>query len=624
MDNKATEVKETVVIKFAGDSGDGMQLTGSQFSETAAKFGNDLATFPDFPAEIRAPQGTLYGVSGFQLHFGSRKIYSPGDDFDALVAMNAAAFKTNIKSLQPGGTLILNTDGFDDKNLQLARYDADHNPLEDEKFFQEYNVHKISITQLTRKALEDSGLGIKEINRSKNMFALGFVYWLFNKDTDFTEAFLHKKFKKDPLLAEANIKVLKAGYNYGVTVEAATSNYKVDTAKLDKGYYRNIKGNEALAYGIIALGQKSGLEVFFAGYPITPATEVLQELARHKNYVYTFQAEDEIAAVTSCIGASFGGGLGVTASSGPGIALKSEALGLAIALELPLVVINIQRAGPSTGMPTKTEQSDLLQAFYGRNGETPMPVFAAQSPADCFDIVYEAGKIAIEHMTPVMVLSDGYLGNGSGPWRIPDPDALNEIATPEANSSHIREGKFMPYLRDDKLSRPWAIPGKKGFEHRIGGLSKEHETGNVSYDPDNNQLMIKLREEKVEKIAGYLPEQEVIAGAESGDLLVLGWGSTYGALITAIKEVNSEDYQVGYTHLRYLRPFPSNLGKILKRYKKVLIPELNNGQLIKIIKEKFSIRAEGLHKIKGMPFTKHEVKDRIAEILNKIDREIER
>jgi 2-oxoglutarate ferredoxin oxidoreductase subunit alpha len=584
-----------------------MQLTGSQFTETAAKYGNDLATFPDFPAEIRAPQGTLYGVSGFQLHFGSTKIHTPGDEYDVLVAMNAAALKTNINNLKRGGTLILNIDGFDDKFLRLAKYEPEENPLNDEKLLSNYNIHKITITQLTRKALENSGLGIKEIDRSKNMFALGYVYWLFNRKTDFTESYLNEKFSKNLKIAEANIKVLRTGYNYGITVEATSSTTEVQAAELEKGIYRNIRGNEALAYGIIALAYKTGLEILYAGYPITPATDILHELAKHKNYITTFQAEDEIAAITAAIGASFGGGLGVTASSGPGIALKTEALGLAVALEIPLVVVNVQRAGPSTGMPTKTEQSDLLQAYYGRNGETPLPVLAAKSPSDSFDIIYEAGKIAIEHMTPVIVLSDGYLGNGSSPWKLHDPDRLADIQIPVADDTHVKNGKFMPYIRDERLSRPWAIPGKKGFEHRIGGLSKENETGNVSYDPENNQLMVEMRERKVEKIADFIPELKLEAGNKSGELLVLGWGSTHGALISAVKDCNHEGYNVGFAHLRHLRPFPGNLGHILSRYKKVLVPELNNGQLIKILKEKYNINAIGIQKIQGLPFTKNEI-----------------
>jgi 2-oxoglutarate/2-oxoacid ferredoxin oxidoreductase subunit alpha len=621
MDHTA-QLKETIVIKFAGDSGDGMQLTGSQFTDTAAKFGNDLATFPDFPAEIRAPQGTLYGVSGFQLHFGSREIHTPGDEFDVLVAMNAAALKTNISFLKPGGTLILNKDGFDDKNIRLAKYDPAKNPMDDEKLLSDFVVHKIAITQFTRNALQDSGLGIKETDRSKNMFALGFVYWLFNRKTDFTEEFLRKKFQKNPVIAESNIKVLKAGYNFGITVEATTPNIDVQPAKLDKGIYRNIRGNEALALGIVSLAEKTNLETFFAGYPITPASEILHDLARMRQFVYTFQAEDEIAAITAAIGASFGGGLGITASSGPGIALKTEAIGLAVVLEIPLLIINVQRAGPSTGMPTKTEQSDLLQAYYGRNGETPLPVMAAKSPSDCFDIIYEAGKVAIEHMTPVLVLSDGYLGNGSSPWRIPDPGSLPEISIPYANESHIRDNYFLPYLRDEKLSRPWAVPGKAGFEHRIGGLSKEHETGNVSYDPENNEKMVKLREQKVEKIAEYLPDQVIEAGDQTGKVLVMGWGSTYGVSLSAVKELIGENVnEIGFTHLRYLRPFPKNLGTIISRYKTVLIPELNNGQLVRIIREKYKVNAVGINKIKGLPFTKTEIRQEILQVLKEVSSE---
>lgn len=615
------DVKANVVIKFAGDSGDGMQLTGSQFTETAAKYGNDLATFPDFPAEIRAPQGTLYGVSGFQLHFGSHKIHTPGDEYDVLVAMNAAALKVNLSSLKPGGMLIINTDGFDEKYLRLAKYESDQTPLEDEKMLSNYVVHKIDITHLTKKALEDSELGIKEIDRCKNMFALGYVYWLFNRKTDFTEEFLKNKFRKNPSIADANIKVLKTGYNYGITVEAVLSPTEVHPAKLDTGTYRNIRGNEGLSLGILALAYKTGLDIFYAGYPITPASDILQELAKHRDYVHTFQAEDEIGAVTSAIGASFGGGLGITGSSGPGIALKTEAIGLAIALEIPLIVINVQRAGPSTGMPTKTEQSDLLQAYYGRNGETPMPVFAARSPADCFDIIYEAGKVAIEHMTPILVLSDGYLGNGSSPWKIKNPDQLPDISILRPGKSHLRSDQFLPYIRDEKLSRPWAIPGNKGFEHRIGGLSKEHESGNVSYDPANNEFMTKLREEKVEKIAQYLPEQSIEAGVESGSLLVIGWGSTYGSIVSAVKEASGEGIDVGFTHLRYLRPFPKNLESILEKYDSVLVPELNNGQLVKILREKYAARFISMNKIQGLPFTKNEIKEKIYDILQEVKSE---
>ena len=621
MDHTA-ELKDTIVIKFAGDSGDGMQLTGSQFTDTAAKYGNDLATFPDFPAEIRAPQGTLYGVSGFQLHFGSREIHTPGDEYDVLVAMNAAALKTNIRFLKPGGTLILNKDGFDDKNIRLAKYDPLNNPMDDEKLLADFVVHKIAITQFTRNALQDSGLSIKEIDRSKNMFALGFVYWLFNRKTDFTEEFLRKKFQKNQAIAESNIKVLKAGYNFGITVEATTPNIDVRPAKLGRGIYRNIRGNEAIALGIVSLAEKTKLDTFFAGYPITPASDILHDLARMRQYVYTFQAEDEIAAITAAIGASFGGGLGITASSGPGIALKSEAIGLAVTLEIPLLIINVQRAGPSTGMPTKTEQSDLLQAYYGRNGETPLPVMAAKSPSDCFDLIYEAGKVAIEHMTPVLVLSDGYLGNGSSPWRIPDPDSLPEIKVSFANESHIRDDKFLPYLRDEKLSRPWAVPGKAGFEHRIGGLSKEHETGDVSYDPENNQKMVKIREEKVEKIAEHLPDQLIEAGETSGNVLILGWGSTYGASLSAVKELLDENVKgIGFTHLRYIKPFPKNLGSILSQFEKILVPELNNGQLIRIIREKYSVNTIGMNKIMGLPFTKTEIKEKVLKVLKEVSSE---
>ena len=610
-----TNKPEAVVIKFAGDSGDGMQLSGTQFTNTVAFYGNDLATFPDFPAEIRAPLGTLFGVSGFQVHFGSKAIYTPGDDFDVLVAMNAAAYKTNIDKLKQGGILIINTAGFDTKNLRLAKFEEGSKPLDDPNLSR-YTVYRIDITKLTRDALMDGKLGTKEKDRSKNMFALGFVYWLFDREPDHTIDFISNKFKKRTDIAEANIKVLKAGYNYGLTTESPSAQMQVAPAQLAKGTYRNIRGNEAMALGLIAASKKAGLNLFYSGYPITPASDILHELAKHKNFgAVTFQAEDEIAAISSAIGASFGGALGVTASSGPGIALKGEALGLAMMLELPLVIINVQRSGPSTGMPTKTEQADLLQALYGRNGEAPIPVIAAKTPGDCFYAAYEAAKIAVEHMTPVMVLSDGYIGNGAQPWKIPTAAGLPDIKI--AFEPERQEGgeTFLPYKRDEKLSRPWAIPGTKGLAHRVGGLSKEHETGNVSYNPENHEFMVKLREEKVDKIADFIPEQRIELGPDKGDVLIVGWGSTYGVIKAATIDLLSEGKSVAFTHLRYLLPLPKNLAELLNNYKYIVVPELNRGQLVKLLREKYLIDAKSLSKIQGQPLTKNEIETYIEQLL---------
>lgn len=609
-----TEIKKDVVILFAGDSGDGIQLTGTQFTETAALLGNDISTFPNFPAEIRAPQGTLPGVSGFQLHFGSVEIFTPGDQCDVLVVMNAAALKANLKQLKPGGIIIANTDGFDPKNLKLAKYPDGINPLKDNSL-EKYKVYQVDVTKLTRAALAGSGLGTKEVDRSKNMFVLGFIYWMYNRKLEHTIAFLSEQFKKRPELMEANIKILKAGYNYGDTTETFMTRFEVKPAAMDKGTYRNIMGNQATALGLIAAAKKAGLTLFYGTYPITPASDILHELSKHKNFgVRTFQAEDEIAAVTSAIGASFGGSLGVTASSGPGIALKGEAIGLALMLELPLVICNIQRGGPSTGLPTKTEQADLLQALYGRNGEAPVPVVAAATPSDCFTMVYEACRIAVEHMTPVFFLSDGYIANGAEPWKFPSAADLKPI---EVKFAEAREGeKFLPYKRNEKLVREWAIPGVKGLEHRVGGIEKEHETGNVSYDPENHEFMVKMREAKVNRIAEYVPLQTIDNGPSKGKLLVLGWGSTYGSIKTAVKEALEEGYEVAHAHLRHLHPFPKNLGEILRSYDKVLIPEINNGQLIKVIRDKYLIDAKGLNKIKGLPFTSGEIKKAIVETLN--------
>ncbi|MBX2904917.1 MAG: 2-oxoacid:acceptor oxidoreductase subunit alpha [Taibaiella sp.] len=609
------QVVDDVVIKFAGDSGDGMQLTGTQFSNNTALAGNDLSTFPDFPAEIRAPQGSVPGVSGFQLHFSSNRIYTPGDNCDVLVAMNAAALKVNLKSLKPGGIIIADVDGFDTKNLRLAKYADDVNPLEDGSLIG-YDLHRMDITKLTREALKDIQMGTKEKDRAKNMFVLGFLYWLYNRDLESTISFLTEKFGKRQEILDSNIKALQAGYNYGDTVEAFSARYKVEKAKLPAGKYRSITGNIALSYGLIAATEKSGLPMFLGSYPITPASDILHELSRHKNFgIRTFQAEDEIAAITATIGASYGGSLGITTTSGPGMALKAEAMGLAVMLEIPLVIIDIQRGGPSTGLPTKTEQSDLLQAYYGRNGECPMPVISASTPSDCFDAVYEAVRIAIEHMTPVIFLSDGYIANGAEPWKYPQSADLKEIKVTFKEGLTAEEEKFLPYKRDEKLVRPWAVPGTPGLEHRIGGIEKEDITGNISYDPDNHQHMVKTREAKVEMIANYIPLQTLDSGPEQGDVLVLGWGSTYGAIKSAVQDLQAEGIKVAHAHLRYLRPFPRNLADMLKNYKHILIPEINNGQLIKIVRDRFLVDATGYNKIKGVPITRTELMVAIRELV---------
>lgn len=610
------ELLQDVVIKFAGDSGDGMQLTGQQFTNNTALLGIDLATFPDFPAEIRAPIGTLPGVSGFQLHFSSNRVFTPGDTCDVLVAMNAAALKVNLRSLKKGGKIIVNTDGFDTKNLRLANYEEGNNPIENGSL-DNFELIKIDITKLTREALKEfTGLGTKERDRTKNMFVLGFVYWMYNRDLESTKGFLKEKFGKNEAILESNLKVLQAGYNYGDTTETFSSRYKVEKAKMPSGSYRSIMGNQALAYGLIAASKKSGLQMFLGTYPITPASDILHELSKHKNFgIKTFQAEDEIAGIASAIGASYGGLLGVTTTSGPGMALKTEAMGLAVMLEIPLVICNVQRGGPSTGLPTKTEQSDLLQAYYGRNGECPMPVIASSTPSNCFDMAFEAVRLAIEHMTPVILLSDGYIANGAEPWRYPNADDLPIIKVNFKKQLNADEATFLPYLRDEKLVRPWAVPGTAGLEHRIGGLEKQDKTGNVNYEPENHQLMIKIRQEKVDKIAEYIPEQELDSGPEKGKVLVVGWGSTYGAIKSAVMELQKQGYSVSHAHIKYLRPFPKNLGTILNNFEKVLIPEINNGQLIKIIRDQFFIDAKGYNKIMGVPITKTELIDVLTEMV---------
>ena len=613
--SRKQEIVQDVVIKFAGDSGDGMQLTGSQFTTNTALLGIDLATFPDFPAEIRAPQGTLPGVSGFQLRFSSDRVFTPGDICDVLVAMNAAALKVNLKALKKGGKIIANTDGFDAKNLRLANYPEGVNPLDDGSLAN-YELIRMDVTKMTRESLKDAPLGMKEKDRAKNMFVLGFLYWMYGRDMANTIQFLKEKFSKKPDILDSNIKVLQAGYNYGDTTETFHTTYTVERAKMEPGSYRSIMGNQSLSLGLIAASQQSGLPLFLGSYPITPASDILHDLSKYKNFgVRTFQAEDEIAAITSAIGASYGGSLGVTTSSGPGIALKGEAMGLAVMLEIPLLIINIQRGGPSTGLPTKTEQSDLMQAYYGRNGECPMPVIAASTPADCFSAVYEAVRIAVQHMTPVMFLSDGYIANGAEPWRYPQTKDLPAITVKFKTQLDQGEEKYLPYQRDEKLARPWALPGTAGLEHRIGGLEKQNITGNVNYEPENHQLMVNIRQEKVDRIADHIPEQQLDSGPASGKILVLGWGSTYGAIKSAVSVLQQQGHAVSHAHMRYIRPFPKNLGAILRNFEQVLIPEINSGQLIKIIRDVYLVDAKGYNKVMGVPITKTELVQRLQDML---------
>ncbi len=596
-------VIEGATVRLAGDSGDGMQLAGTQLTGTSAQIGNDVATFPDFPAEIRAPRGTLAGVSGFQVQFSSQDIFTPGDHLDALVAMNPAALKTNLVDLEGGGILIVNEDAFDKKGLGLAGYDV--NPIEDGSL-ESYRLFCVPMTKLTRAAVDNLGLSMKEADKCRNFFAMGLVYWMYSRDLGPTQRFIEAKFGSKPSVADANRRALQAGWNYGETTDAFASSYRVDPAKLPPGKYRNIMGNQALAWGLIAASQQSGKELFYGSYPITPASDILHELSKYKNFgVRTCQAEDEIAAVCAAIGAAFGGAMAVTTSSGPGIALKGEALGLAVILELPLLVVNVQRGGPSTGLPTKTEQSDLLQVVYGRNGESPMPVLAARSPSDCFDVAQEAWRISVRFMTPVAILSDGYIANGSEPWLIPDAAALPKITVTHPGPRSNGE-PFLPYERDERLARPWALPGTEGLQHRVGGLEKEDITGNVSYDPDNHEHMVKLRAKKVADIANDIPLQEV-SGPDQCKLLVVSWGGTYGACTSAVRQCQEEGLQVAHAHLRYLNPFPRNLGEILQRYDRILIPELNLGQLRGILRDRFLIDAEGLNKVKGKPFAIGEI-----------------
>lgn len=599
-------VVDQVSIHFAGDSGDGIQLAGAQFTSTTALQGNDLSTFPDFPAEIRAPIGTVAGVSGFQINFGSVEIDTPGGQPDVLVAMNAAAFKKNIGNLKAGGTLIVDEAGFDKRNLRLAHMDEAENPLDtlDAKAF---HIHRIEITKLNREALAGLSMGMKDKDRSRNLFVLGFVYWIYHRNMETTLSFLQRKFGSAPDVLEANVRALKAGYHYGETIEAL-QRYTVKKAQLPAGTYRNTVGNEALGLGLIAASQQAKLDLYYAGYPITPASDILHFLARHKNMgIKTFQAEDEIAAATAVIGAAFAGSMAVTASSGPGIALKGEAMGLALMLELPAIFVNVQRGGPSTGLPTKTEQADLLQAVYGRNGEAPIPVVAARSASDCFDAAFEACRIAVEYMTPVLLLSDGYIANGAEPWRFPKQADLAHIKPHYVADS---EG-YQPYARNENLVRRWALPGQEGLEHRLGGLEKEAVTGNVSYDPQNHEAMVKTRAAKVKGISKSYAPLEMDQGETHGDVLVLGWGSTYGAIRVAVKQARAKGQAVSHLHLRHLFPFAEDLGSVLKNFKQVLIPELNNGQLITLINAAYPIRAIGLNKIQGLPFTAEEILDKL-------------
>lgn len=614
--NIKEEVLQDVVIKFAGDSGDGMQLTGQQFTNNTALLGIDLATFPDFPAEIRAPIGTVPGVSGYQLHFSSNKVFTPGDIADVLVAMNAAALKVNLKAIKAGGKIIVNIDGFDSRNLRLANYPDGVNPLDDGSL-DSFEVIKIDVTKLTREALKEfTELGVKERDRAKNMFVLGFIYWMYNRSLDNTISFLKEKFGKKESILQSNIKVLQAGYNYGETTETFTTRYTVEKAKMEPGFYRSIMGNQSLAMGLVAASEKSGLQLFLGSYPITPASDILHDLSKYKAFgVKTFQAEDEIAAIASAIGASYGGALGVTTTSGPGMALKTEAMGLAMMLEIPLVIVNIQRGGPSTGLPTKTEQSDLLQAYYGRNGEAPIPVISSSTPSDCFEVAYEAVRIAVQHMTPVILLSDGYIANGAEPWKFPQSADLKPIEVKFKTKLDDGEEKYQPYRRDEKLARPWAVPGTPGLEHRVGGLEKQDITGNISYDSDNHQHMVKIRQAKVDKIADYIPLQKIDSGEEKGKVLILGWGSTYGAIKSAALELQAEGLAVSHAHIRYMRPFPKNLGEIISSFDQVLIPEINNGQLVKIIRDQYMVDAKAFNKIMGVPITKGELVDTVKKML---------
>jgi 2-oxoglutarate ferredoxin oxidoreductase subunit alpha len=605
--SKSSSTFESVAIRFAGDSGDGMQLTGSQFTETTALAGNDLATFPDYPAEIRAPAGSLAGVSGFQINFSSREVFTPGDEPDVLVAMNPAALKANIADLKQGGILIANTEQFGVKNLERAGYKS--NPLEDGTL-SAFRVFPVDITNITLRAIADVGLNQRAAVRTKNFFALGLVYWLFSRDMQHTLDWIQGSMAaKDPVVAEANARALRAGWNYGDTTEMFAQRYEVPKARIEPGRYKNMTGNEAAALGFLAAAELTGLDLFLGSYPITPASDILHYLSKQKHLgVRTFQAEDEIAAIGSAIGAAYAGSLALTTTSGPGIALKSEAMNLAMMLELPLLICDVQRGGPSTGLPTKTEQSDLLQVLYGRNGESPIPIVSASSPGDCFYAAIEAARIAVTYMTPVVLLTDGYLANGAEPWRIPDMASLPPIPV----QFHTDPATFQPYARNEVLARPWAIPGTPGLEHRVGGLEKANVTGNVSYDPMNHDAMCRLRAEKVARIADSLPATEIFGDAE-GDVLVVGWGGTMGALRAGVERARAEGHTVGHVHLRHLNPMPNDLGDILKRYRKVIVPELNLGQLWMLLRARYLVDAVSINKIQGKPFKEHEIARAIAE-----------
>ena len=611
--NTNAETLDAVVIRFVGDSGDGMQLTGTQFSDTSAMFGNDVATFPNYPSEIRAPQGSLYGVSGFQVHIGSVEVSTPGDNLDLLVAMNPAGLKTNLYAVKPGNTIIIDSDSFSKKNLEKAQYET--NPLEDGSL-ENYRVIQVPMTSLTKEALKDvEGLDNKSITRSKNMFALGMVYWLYDRNPEHTIEFFQKKFKNKPHLIEANTKVLNAGFFYAETIELIPNSYSISPAKMRTGTYRIIMGNTATAWGFLAAAEKSGRELFLGSYPITPATDILHELVKHKHFgVKAFQAEDEIAGISSAIGASFAGDLAITTTSGPGLALKGEALGLAVMIELPLVVVNVQRGGPSTGLPTKTEQSDLMQAMYGRNGESPVIVIAASTPANCFDFAFQASKLALEHMTPVVLLTDGYIANGSAPWKIKSLEEMPEIKNNLVNE--IKEN-WSPYDRDEAtLARNWAIPGTPGLEHRVGGLEKDHITGNVSHVPENHEIMTHTRAEKVKRVENFIPEIEP-EFAKEGDLLVIGWGGTYGSLHSAVKQiVEKEGYKnIGFAHFNYINPLPKNTGELLSRFKKILVCELNNGQFVNILRMHFEEQKFlQYNKIQGLPFANSELIEKFKQL----------
>jgi len=603
------EVLDQAVIRFAGDSGDGMQITGSQFTNTVAIYGNDIATFPDFPAEIRAPAGTVPGVSGFQLNFSSGEVYTPGDSVDVLVAMNPAALKVNLADLKANGILIVNSDSFEEADLRKAHVTS--NPLEDNTL-DKFRVFPVELQRLTRTALQHLGLDAKSMDRCKNFFALGMCYWLYNRSMEPTVRWIDDKFSKKPLLAEANKLALKAGYSYCEATEAFQISYEIPPAHLTPGTYRNLSGNQALAIGFVTAAQKAGLKLFLGSYPITPASDILHELSKYKNFgVLTFQAEDEIAAVTSSIGAAYSGALALTATSGPGMALKTEAIGLAVMTELPIVICDIQRGGPSTGLPTKTEQADLLQAMFARNSEAPVPVLAPSTPGDCFWIALEASRIALKYMVPVIILSDGYLANGAEPWRIPTTEEIPPIPVKfETNP----EG-FFPYKRDPQtLARPWAIPGTPGLEHRIGGIEKQETTGNINYEPLNHEKMVRIRAAKVEAIRQDIPNVMPVGDPE-GDLLLVSWGSTFGAVAQAVKEQREKGRKIAHLHLRHLNPLPGNLGDVLKRYKKVLVPELNMGQLLWMLRAKYLVDAVGLNKIQGRPFKQNELEQKIEEML---------